>query len=201
MLIECQECEAIVDAQIIGDYVCLPEETGLPAKITFCKCPSCSSPLVILQEENPDGLDAPLRLYPSERKANYNLPKELRNSFDESLKCQKAKCYTAAAMMCRRTLEGLCKHHDKNSKNLATGIQSLHSKGIIDKSLFEWAEALRRDGNLAAHDMQATISGDDAKDLIDFSEAILDYVFVLHDRFEEYKRRQEEKKKLKKKWT
>jgi hypothetical protein len=47
----------------------------------------------------------------------------------------------------------------------------------------EWSEALRRQRNPGAHSF-------DAKDLLMFTEAICDHVFVLHARFGEYSKRQ-----------
>ena len=38
--------------------------------------------------------------------------------------------------------------------------------GIIEKRLYEWADALRTVGNEAAHDVGADVSRDDARDLL-----------------------------------
>ena len=71
--------------------------------------------------------------------------------------------------MCRRTLEGVCSHHLGKVRNLSQSLKDLHSKQVIDDRLYEWATALRDDGNLAAHDISARISHEDAEDLVDFS--------------------------------
>ncbi len=107
--------------------------------------------------------------------------------------CLRAKCFLATVIMCRRTLEGLCCHFENNFQNLAAGLKKLHDDKFIDNRLFEWAEALRKNGNLAAHDPGISISWEDASDLLDFTRATLDYVFVLHERFEEFKKRRAER--------
>jgi hypothetical protein len=91
--------------------------------------------------------------------------------------------------MCRRTLELLCKHFYPSLDSLGWGLKKLHHDGVIDRKLLEWAELLRESGNLAAHDPSAEVDGEDADDLIDFTEAILNYVFLLSARFETFKRR------------
>lgn len=49
--------------------------------------------------------------------------------------------------------------------------------------------ALRVVGNEAAHGVKGAISQPDAKDAIEFTNAILDYVFSYRDRFEQFKKR------------
>ena len=88
--------------------------------------------------------------------------------------------------MCRKTLEGLCDSQEVKSKNLATGLKILKEKGIIDQRLFDWADALRITGNEAAHGVDFSLDREDAQDVLDFVEAILDYVFVYRKRFDDF---------------
>jgi hypothetical protein len=66
-------------------------------------------------------------------------------------------------------------------------------RGIIDKRLHEWGDELRKHRNLAAHATDARFALADAKNLYDFSTAICDYVFVLTEKFEDFKKRQAKK--------
>lgn len=129
------------------------------------------------------------RVYPAERKVHPKIPDTIRASLTEALRCLEHRCYVASAIMCRRTLEALCQHHGASESNLASSLRKLHAAKVIDDRLYEWAEALRGDGNLAAHDPNAKFSRQDAEDLAEFSEAILEYVFVLSDRFAAFKTR------------
>jgi Domain of unknown function (DUF4145) len=88
--------------------------------------------------------------------------------------------------MCRKTLEGLCESQGVNSPNLASSLEELKNRKIIDQRLFDWANALRITGNEAAHGVKLTLTRDDAKDVLDFTEAIVDYVFVYRQRFDEF---------------
>ena len=50
-------------------------------------------------------------------------------------------------------------------------------------------------GNDAAHDLETRITTTDAKDTLDFMEAVLLYVFVLQSRFSEFQERRKEARK------
>ena len=61
---------------------------------------------------------------------------------------------------------------------------------------YEWADALRISGNEAAHDISVTVSSDDSRDVIEFTKALLEYVFTFRDKFEEFKKKTIKKSKL-----
>ena len=65
----------------------------------------------------------------------------------------------------------------------------MKERGIIEPRLFEWADALRIAGNETVHDVTVTVSKEDARDMIEFTNALLEYVFTFQDRFEQFKRR------------
>ena len=92
--------------------------------------------------------------------------------------------------MCGRTIEGVCKHHEPKTKNLAGGLKVLKDKGVIYKRLFDWGEALRTHRNLGAHATTQKVLKEDARDLLDFAIAICEYVFVLNKKFERFQARQ-----------
>ena len=96
--------------------------------------------------------------------------------------------------MCRKTLEGIAKEHGVTSNNLVGALKEMRDKGIIENRLYEWADALRTSGNEVAHDVDITISAQDAKDILEFTNALLEYVFTFREKFEKWKARRESKK-------
>lgn len=187
MLIECPHCEARVDAKKLASYS--HDDEDFSHTTVFLSCPSCGEALLARKTQYPDGSEDNFRrLYPAMSSLSLLIPAPMRSSFMEAQNCLSAGSYLASVLMCRRTIEGLCHHHGAKT-GLATGLKKLHQQKIIDDRLFEWAEALRRDGNLAAHDPDVRIMRPDAADLIQFTQAILEYVFVLHHRFEAFKAR------------
>ena len=81
---------------------------------------------------------------------------------------------------------GVCRHFGTKSEYLGGGLQELLDREVIDERLFEWGQALQRSRNAAAHASEQRVSREDASDLFDFVIAIADYVFVLHERFQEF---------------
>jgi hypothetical protein len=133
--------------------------------------------------------EPPEVIYPSAPQASPSIPKPIREAIGEAQACFRAKAYTATAIMCRKTLEGLCAVHNVKAKGLLSALRELKEKGVIEQRLFEWADALRISGNEAAHDVNVSVAADDARDLLEFSSALLEYVFTFRDRFEAFKSR------------
>jgi len=197
MLVACATCDATVDAKEVGSVeVRNPDDFMDTVRFTLLSCPRCDQPVLVSQgaEMWQDGDkweqrwdENPVRVFPNpERRADPRLPAPLRDCFQEALDCNRARLFHAAALMCRKTLEGLCQLKGADKGGLAIGLRQLHEKGIIEARLFEWAQALREDGNLAAHELEARVTREDAVHIVDFTEAILEYVFILSDKFGEY---------------
>lgn len=191
VLIECKDCEAIVQTKDLGQSRFYDPEDGPPEVYTFVQCSQCGRPMLVLQcEYGRDNLDEPYRVYPpQDNRLGLRFPPSIRNAFEEVLGCMKGKAYTAAAIMCRKTLEGVCAEHGCSGKTLDNDLKQMKDKGLIESRLFEWADALRIAGNEAAHEVGTVVNKQDATDLLEFTRALLEYVFTFRDRFEEFKKR------------
>lgn len=197
MLIECDICNALVESQLISSYIQEMEYDWVDnMKFSFCKCSQCNSPILIKQEydlSNPleeINWGLPKKIYPNNLfHINPVIPDELQISLVESIKCFKSGAYTATAMMSRKTLENFCILKNIKESNLATSIKKLKENGTINEQLFDWADELRLAGNKAAHDINPNIEEMDAKDILDFTIAILDFTYSFKDKFDKFKRR------------
>lgn len=195
MIIECPHCESKVDCDERGAVEVDVEYTHIPTKYVLLECKVCHSPLLGITELIQTGGDdweweAASRLWPAPETAiDWDIPEIARNSLVEAKICFKAKAYSACAVMCGRSIEGVCKHHDPKMKSLAAGLKKLREDGVIDDRIYGWGEALRENRNLGAHATTEKVSRDDARDLLDFSIAICEYVFVLNAKFEHFQKR------------
>lgn len=195
MIVECRQCEAFVEAEEIAGYGYLRSDTRPSGRYVLLKCLKCESPILISQNNignmaDGDIWDRAVRLYPLEDiRVNPNAPKAIRLAYEEAIACFRTRAYTAAAIMCRKTLEGICKAHGVQGLPLVKGLEKMKNEKLIDDRLYQWADALRLAGNEAAHDVKVTVSGDDAKDMLEFTNAILDYLFSFRDKFEHFKQR------------
>lgn len=113
-----------------------------------------------------------------------NIPRQVWLCFDEALKCYAEKCYRAAAMLVRRTLEEICKEQAATGAVLADRIKSLRSKVVLPNELLEGMDELRLLGNDAAH-VEAKVYGDvgpdEIKVAIALTKAILKALYQLQD--------------------
>jgi Domain of unknown function (DUF4145) len=137
----------------------------------------------------------PERLYPAPpAELSEDIPEPMRSSLAEAQQCFAHGCYVAAAVMCRRTLEAFCQHlGETRGKSLFHRLEALHKDGRLDARLKQWVDVLRDDGNLAAHDVKVTFTKSDAQELVDFTEALLEYAIVLKARFEAFQMRRAER--------
>jgi hypothetical protein len=193
MIVECKYCEAKVDAKQLFQYQYCRNEEDPPGKYTFLKCPSCESPFILLQEDFGLGWGTPEQIFPpKDKRMSHSIPEQIQKAFQEAAICYKSKSHTAAAIMCRKALEGICNDHNVKSGNLAARVKDLKVQGIIDNRLYEWAEALRIFGNEAAHDVNVTVSRRDAKDILEFTEALLEYIYTYRDKFQRFMNRRKQ---------
>ena len=198
MQVHCKECNRNVDGQVHGSYFYHDAADGPPRKITLLNCPRCQHAVVTEEIEHwHDMWSAPKTLYPPEISGlSEEIPEVLRKSFNEAASCFNARNLNASAIMCRRTLEGLCAQLGIKKRNLAESLKSLAEEGFVEGSIAEWADALRIVGNEAAHDVTHNVTSLDAQNLLEFTEALLDYVYVFKKKFEEFKKRRAEPQNL-----
>lgn len=170
-----------------------PEEP--PAEWSLLQCDNCrlASVQVRCDYSGPNGFgdDEPTVVFPQKRRAAlaYEVPKSIRSQWEEASQCFDAKAYTAAVVMVRRALEATCAEHGVKERTLAASLRSLKEKDLINGTLVEWADALRVLGNEGAHYTGKAVNREDAEDALAFADALIDYMYVLRLRFDQFKHR------------
>lgn len=203
------------------------EEIGEPFGeiLVVGECPSCNSLLVGESTQidfenvnaNDDRWSDIVRVFPKPPKAfsSYRIPRVVKDSLLEADRCLQANANIAACVMLGRALEALCrdvldeqaqgdsisepaaKAKSKKKLMLGEGIKQLREKKIIDDRLYDWSQQLQAFRNLAAHPEDISISRDDAEDLQTFVYAIVEYIYDLADRYNDFKKRAEQRSKRK----
>ncbi len=203
-LIECPDCESKVSAVVLAKREYGPTDDYDPFIVYFLECPVCHRTMVghsdlMRIDIHEWDYSQPTRLWPSPSKhLDWSIPTSVRKSIEEARKCFGAKAYSACAVMCGRAIEAVCKEHGSKKWRLAQGLNELKDNGIIDGRLFEWGEALRDRRNIGAHATDEDISREDASDVLDFTTAICEYVYVLTQKYEEFKKREKKRQTAKK---
>jgi hypothetical protein len=160
-----------------------------------CLCGRCGQPFLI--RHSLSGIPAEFEsvtdekiLYPSEKKLPLDgLPTTIKSAYDQAARSFSASLFEPCVLMCRKCLEATCKKFGAKGRDLNSKLQSLSDAGQIDSRLLNWAHEIRLIGNEAAHDSDIRVTKRDARDVLDFTEAILIYVFSLTSRFEAFRAR------------
>lgn len=193
MIVRCSKCNEYVLVQKNYSYEKLSNGRGPSILYSFLSCRECNS-VILIQQTNQGNMaegdiwGRPLILFPSDVSINTSAPLKILQGLEESHSCYHAQAYTASAIMCRKTLELICDEFKIKEKTLSKSLNKMHTLEIIDQRLLDWSHELRLRGNEAAHGIDF-INQNDAKDIIEFTNAILEYIFLYRDRFEKFKKR------------
>jgi hypothetical protein len=195
MLIDCPYCQARVAAIELEhhEWYVSGESQG-PLRNVLVKCPVCEMSLLGRQELYQTGANEQewsnlTRLWPDgEDYIHGAIPHDVKMSLHEATLCFRAKAYSACAVMCGKAIEAMSIAHT-SERTLHKGLTEMRDSGLIDSRLFDWGDSLRQERNIGAHATGTYISLDDARDVLDFAIAICEYVYVLADRYERYKKR------------
>lgn len=186
MAVQCPNCDGPVIGKPHGYTTSWDPENGPPERWTLLQCPKGHT-MLILQEEYGGGMkfddDTPYRIY---RRRTVGSATTYPN------RCARHMTRRASAFMprgtrqpslCGRTLEGACELQGAKERTLQKSLDKMKADGLIDGRLADWADQLRGVRNSAAHFNSDPITRQDAEDSIAFTEALLDYLYVLTARF------------------
>jgi len=202
----CPQCNILVEARVIAHgHGGFRSKAANPVDqvdsrycgdlYSVCLCRRCNQPFLVRQSVR--GVPAEFEtiteetvLYPSESKLlPEELPESVKTAYDQAAHSLHASLFEPCVLMCRKCLEGVCKVLDAKGRDLSIRLRRLHDAGHIDCRLLNWAHQVRLIGNEAGHDTDAPVTREDARDVFDFTEAILIYVFSLTKRFESLQKR------------
>lgn len=169
----------------------------VPEELSLAFCPTCRLPglfgreLYGVDEQGIEILSDHYRLYPAEeRSVAYALPKLVKESYDEAVKCERSGTWIATVTMARRALEAIAKEYVRERGTATSGrselfatLDKMHRDGAISDEMKQWADGLRTMGNMGAHANPGTIGRDDAKASLDFLQALMEIIYELRPRF------------------
>jgi hypothetical protein len=141
-------------------------------------CPICRN--VILEFTGKEIFDEDIVqvLYPGITNGNSEIPKEIKNAYEAAIKIKHIDG-AICALALRRTLEMVCKDKGEIKGDLYNKIKNLSKKGILPPILDQMATVLRHIGNAAAHGDDTKFDHNIVHSMIEFTNTILEYVYVL----------------------
>jgi len=212
-LVDCDSCKAKVAAVQQGiaekGIEVYDNEPYGGSRLYVGSCPKCtkliaahSIQLAIADvDAEEDEWSDPVRVFPSpSRVLSHRVPKLVRESMSDAEACLQAGVHVPAFVMLGKALEGLCR--DQLRTEIATAeaaagkpvrfmlekaLGELRTKEVIDDKLLAWSKQLQAFRNSAAHsDEDASLTRADAMDLRTFAYAIIEYVYDLTERYNEF---------------
>ena len=114
-----------------------------------------------------------------------SIPREVADDYIEAIKCLDIEADKASVIMCGRALQSSVIERGATGKRLMDQIDDLYANAIITRSIRDWAHELRLSRNIGAHpdkDGLKDVTSKDAKEIIEFMEEYLNYVYILPNR-------------------
>lgn len=206
-IIDCPICKAKVGAIESGRADRdISEDNLFGERLIIGKCPECG--VLLAGETHELDIDCEsretpwseiVRIYPVPPRdlQGYQIPEPVLVSIREADKCLQVGANIAACAMLGRALEAVCRDILGIEVMLDKGVSQLKDKEIIDNRLFNWSQQVKLFRNDTAHPDRAVnyVSSDDAKDLQSFVYAIVEYVYILTARYDEFLERKKRREK------
>lgn len=162
---------------------------------TTLKCGNCAGYVMVLWSPESGGsaihdfrvLPAPRRI----EKAPSVWPDDVGRFWVQAHRTLQDETWDAATVMARSALQLALRQQGATGSNLKQEIDDLASKGLIPPVMKEWAHELRELGNESAHPRpnQPPTASRDAKDIVQFMDYLLEYLYSMPNRILEYRKR------------
>jgi len=194
----CPTCNSIVETGVLFtytyDFTYTDELINQGTLVILGKCLNCNRPFLSQEDfqniEDHSITDNEIQLFPlTDNVALKNAPDIVINPYKEAQKCYRAQAYEACVIMCRKGIEGICTDKGEVKGNLAEKLKKLKEKHILEDTFYNWSNELRLIGNDGAHSHEKIINKQDARDSIDFFDALITYLYHLVDQYTKLKTR------------
>ena len=160
------------------------------------ECPSCKK--CVLFELNLDKYQTPVAVksvypFPLPSPVDERIPEKIRKDLEEAKLCFSVGAINASVGMCRKALQRTCKEKVAIKKELYDQIDEIATRGIISNDLKELAHSVRLVGNDGVHPNEDEVTKEDAEEILNLAEQLLDIIFVAPAKVKEIKDRKEKK--------
>lgn len=117
-------------------------------------------------------------VYPPTVDIDGAIPESIAKTFIAAKQVQN-KSNNASVLLLRSTLEKIAKDKGASGETLFDKMKELSDNGIIPSMLDKMATILRKTGNAVAHGDEVDFNDYTVNTLIDFTETIMNYIYVL----------------------
>ncbi|MEU3366736.1 DUF4145 domain-containing protein [Streptomyces pseudogriseolus] len=140
-------------------------------EIYWIRCPSCGGGTVISNGAQFPG--------PKIGGDVLGLPDDVEQAYQEARSCAGVNAYTAAEVMCRKILMHVAVDKGAESgKSFAYYLSYLSDEGYVTPPMQPWVDEIRKNGNIAVHEIPAT-DPERALGTLIFTEQLLRMVYMM----------------------
>lgn len=127
------------------------------------------------------------------KEAPEHWPKEVQRLWLQASRSLSSENWDATVVMARSALQVALRDQEAVGSNLKQEIKDLASKGLLPPIMREWSDEVRLLGNDSAHPEIGSegASPEDAKDVVEFLDYLLEYLYDVPKRINEFRRRKE----------
>jgi len=162
------------------------------------KCENCSGYVMVLWSSNEHAfgpsavhsykvLPWPLRI----DSAPEHWPEEVQRYWIQAQRNLRDENWDATVLMARSALQVALRDNQAQGKTLKAEIDDLASRRILPPIMKDWSDNIRELGNISAHPQpgQPPTAPEDAKDIVEFLDFLLEYLYTLPKRINDYRTR------------
>ncbi len=180
----CPDCNANMGFVELNQHSYWPED-GLRVVHKFGYCLKCRRPAVLEYIEVDDGQFDRTQVLPAlGGSLDFPIPRRIADSYEEAVRCHATGSWHATAVMVGRALEALGKEFDPNAGTLFDGLRRMKAAGVISDEVAHWGDELRFLRNIGAHSTDHAVTAQDARDAVDFLNAIVEILYHLRPKFQ-----------------
>lgn len=159
-----------------GYYHSLRTSNGVESRNKFVYiCPHCENPTAFILQR--DGYSYDQYPGPVYGESVSGLPCSVDTLYSEVRRCIQYTAYTSAVLAMRKLLMHIAVEQGaEEGKSFVSYVEFLDENHWIPPNGKEWVDAIRKGGNEANHEI-VVATEDDAKQLLDFVEMLLKFVY------------------------
>lgn len=131
-------------------------------------------------------------LYPLNSIDSASVPEKIKNAYEAALKTKGVDKYIGL-MVLRRTLELILKDQGATKWGLKGKIEEIAAQGKLPDTLKEASALAKLLGDTAAHDKELEVDNYDVEAIAEFLGFIIEYLYVVPDKINMYKKHLDEK--------
>lgn len=131
-------------------------------------------------------------LYPLNNIDSASVPEKIKNAYEAALKTKGVDKYIGL-MVLRRTLELILKDQGATKWGLKGKIEEIAAQGKLPDTLKEASALAKLLGDTAAHDKELEVDNYDVEAIAEFLGFIIEYLYVVPDKINMYKKHLDEK--------